>query len=70
MGIPNSHYNENFTSSSYKYKWKDTLKMDFLNKFRHLYSYFWNNLMKLIYKTYTTDVIYDTIHSVLIDLRC
>ena len=49
MGIPNSHYNENFTSSWYKYKWKDTLKMDFLNKCRHLYSYFWNSLLKLIY---------------------
>ena len=44
MGIPNSHYNENVTSSWYKYKLEDTLKADFLNKFRHLYSDFWNNL--------------------------
>ena len=43
MGIPNSHYYENFTSTWYKYKWKDALKMDFLNKF-NLNSDFLNNL--------------------------
>ena len=36
MSMPNSHYNENFTDS-YRYAWKDTLKIDFLNKFRHLF---------------------------------
>ena len=40
MSIPKIHYNENLTSSWYKYKWKDTLKMDFLNKLRHLFSDF------------------------------
>ena len=44
MGIPKSYYNENFTSSWYNIKREDTLKMDFLNKLRHLYSDFWNNL--------------------------
>ena len=40
MDIPNSHYNDNFTSSWYKYNLKDTLKIDFINKFRHLYTDF------------------------------
>ena len=44
MGIPNSHYNENVTRRLCKYKWKDTLKTDFINKFMHLHSDFRNNL--------------------------
>ena len=44
VGIPNATDNDAGTRSWSKYKWKETLKRDFLDRFRYYYADFKNKL--------------------------